>query len=313
MKKLISLLLVLMLAGTAFAELTFTTGGAAGTYYAFGGVLAKYVSENTDLDITAVTSGGSQDNIERLDMGMADLAFSQSDVAYCIYNGIRYEDYLDDPITGFSALAALYDETVQLITTDPEIKSMADLKGKSVSIGDMGSGVYYNALDYLAAYDMTVEDIKPQYLSFADSADSLKDGKIVAAFVVAGAPTPAVVDLCATKEVYLVNVDDEHIAKLSEINGAYTKCIIPAGTYSGIDTDTVTVSVKAIVLAGENITDDEAYAIVSTIFENKEAISQAHAKGEALDLEYAAVCGLPYHKGAAKYFAEKGITVEVAE
>ena len=230
-------------------------------------------------------------------------------VAYYAYNGIRFEQYEGAPITSFKALAALYNETVQLVTCNPEIKSMDDLRGKNVSIGAAGSGVYFNAMDFLAAYDMTEEDINPQYLSFADSAEALKDGKIDAAFVVAGAPTTAVVDLCATKGAYLVGCDEEHIAKLKELNGAYTECVIPAGTYEGIDEDVTTVAVKAIIIANADVTDEEAYTIVSTIFENTEAIAAAHAKGLELNLEYASECGLPYAAGAAKYFAEKGITV----
>lgn len=295
------------------AELTFTTGGTAGTYYAFGGVLAQYISDHSDVQVTAVAGEGSAANIDMLDMGYAQLGFVQSDVAYYAANGIRFEQYEGNPVTSFTALAALYNETVQLVTCDPEIKSMDDLRGKNVSIGAAGSGVYFNAMDFLAAYDMTEADINPQYLSFGDSAEALRDGKIDAAFVVAGAPTVAVVDLCATKGAYLVGLDDEHVAKLKEINGAYTECIIPAGTYDGIDTDTKTVAVKAIIIANGDVTDDEAYTIVSTIFENAADITTQHAKGAELDLNYAAECGLNYHPGAAKYFAEKGITVKTAE
>lgn len=316
MKKLLSLVIALMLVfscASALAELTFTTGGTAGTYYAFGGVLAQYISDHSDVQVTAVAGEGSAANIDMLDMGYAQLGFVQSDVAYYAANGIRFEQYEGNPVTSFTALAALYNETVQLVTCDPEIKSMDDLRGKNVSIGAAGSGVYFNAMDFLAAYDMTEADINPQYLSFGDSAEALRDGKIDAAFVVAGAPTVAVVDLCATKGAYLVGLDDEHIAKLKELNGAYTECIIPAGTYDGIDTDTKTVAVKAIIIANGDVTDDEAYTIVSTIFENAADITAQHAKGAELDLNYAAECGLNYHPGAAKYFAEKGITVKTAE
>ena len=73
------------------------------------------------------------------------------------------------------------------------------------------------------------------------------------------------------------------------------------------------MAVKAIIIANSDVTDEEAYTIVSTIFENKDEIAAAHAKGAELDLEYASECGLPYHPGAAKYFAEKGITVKTAE
>ncbi len=314
MKKILSLIIVLTLALScvaALAELSFGTGGEAGTYYAFGTVLAQYISENAQLPITAVTSGGSADNIDNLDAGLRQLGFTQNDVASYALNGIRLYD--GEPITSFTALAALYDETVQLVTVNPEIKSVADLKGKVVSIGAAGSGVYFNALDFLAAYDMTEDDIVPQYLSFKDSAEQLKDAKIDAAFVVAGAPTTAVTDLSIARQVYLVSLSDENIAKLQEISPAYSKTIIPAGTYDGIDEDIVTVGVKATIIANDQVTEDEAYAIVSTIFENKDAIAQQHAKGLELDLEYASSCGLPYHAGAAKYFAEKGIEVETAD
>ena len=316
MKKTLAILLALVMTiacASAMAELTFTTGGTSGTYYAFGGVLAQYVSDHTDVAITAVAGEGSAANIDMLNMHFAQLGFVQSDVAYYAYNGIRFEQYEGSPITSFTALAALYNETVQVVTCNPEIKSIEDLRGKNVSIGAAGSGVYFNAMDFLAAYDMTEADIVPQYLSFADSAEALKDGKIDAFFCVAGAPTTAVVDICTTKGAYLVGVDEEHIAKLKEMNGAYTECTIPAGTYDGIDEDVTTVAVKAIIIANEDVTEEEAYTIVSTIFENKDEIAAAHAKGAELDLEYASECGLPYHAGAAKYFAEKGIEVKTAE
>ena len=194
MKKLIALLLslALVLAMTsALADgLTFTTGGTAGTYFAFGTVLANYVSNNSDVAVTAVAGTGSADNIDALDIEDAQLGFVQNDVANYALNGIRFEQYEGAPIDTFTALCALYTETVQLVTCNPDIKSVEDLKGKNVSIGSQGSGVYFNAMDFFAAYDMTEADINPQYLSFGDSAEALKNGKIDAAFVVAGAPRP---------------------------------------------------------------------------------------------------------------------------
>ena len=316
MKKTLAILLALVMmlgCASALAELTFTTGGTSGTYYAFGNVLAQYITNNSEVAVTAVAGNGSAANIDLLDLGDAQLGLVQNDVANYAYNGIRFEQYEGMPVDTFTALAALYDETVQLVTCNPEIKSMEDLRGKNVSIGSQGSGVYFNALDFLAAYGMTEEDIVPQYLSFGDSAEALKDGKIDAAFVVAGAPTPAVTDLCTTKGAYLVSLDDAAIAKLQEINSAYSKAVIPAGTYEGIDTDSTTVAIKATIIANADVSEEDAYTIVSTIFENAADIAVAHAKGAELDLAYASECGLPYHAGAAKYFAEKGITVQVAE
>ncbi len=315
MKKMLALVLALMMILTcsAMAELTFTTGGTSGTYYAFGNVLAQYITNNSDVAVTAVAGNGSAANIDLLDIGDAQLGFVQNDVANYAYNGIRFEQYEGMPVDTFTALAALYAETVQIVTCNPEIKTVEDLRGKNVSIGSAGSGVYFNALDFLAAYGMTEADINPQYLSFGDSSEALKDGKIDAAFVVAGAPTPAVTDLCTTKGAYLVSLDDEAIAKMQEINPSYAKAVIPAGTYEGIDVDVATVAIKATIIANADITEEDAYTIVSTIFENAAAITEAHAKGAELDLAYASECGLPYHAGAAKYFAEKGITVQVAE
>lgn len=208
--------------------LTFGTGGDTGTYYAYGGVLASYVSSNTDLIVTAVTSGGSQANIEDLAAGNVQLAFVQSDVMSYGYNGERL---FDSKVEGFSTVAALYMEQVQIVTTNPDIKSVSDLKGKTVSIGAAGSGVYFNALDVLESYGMQESDISAVYQSFGDSADSLKDGKIDAAFIVAGAPTPAIIDLATAGPVYLVSLDDEHTSALLESSPYYSAYTVPAGTY----------------------------------------------------------------------------------
>ena len=316
MKKLIamllSLLMVFAMTGALADGLTFTTGGTAGTYYAYGTVLATYVSNNSDVQVTAIAGTGSADNIDALDLEVAQLGFVQNDVANYAYNGIRFERYDGKPIKSFTAVAALYTETVQLVTCNPDIKSVADLKGKNVSIGSSGSGVYFNAMDFLAAYDMTEADINPQFLSFGDSAEALKDGKIDAAFVVAGAPTPAVTDLATSKGTYLISLDEEHVKKLQEISPVYAVSVIPAGTYAGQEADVMTVGVKATIIANGQVTDEQAYTLVKTIFDGKDAITESHAKGADLDLEYASTCGLPYHPGAAKFFAEKGITVEVA-
>ena len=302
--------MVLSSCGSKGGNLTFTTGGETGTYYGFGTVLAGQISDKTDTTVTAIVGAGSKGNIEAMDLGDAQMGLVQSDVMAYAYEGTSL---FDKKIESFSTVAALYMEQVQIVTLNPDIKTVADLKGKNVSIGSSGSGVYFNALDFLAGYGMTEADIVPQYLSFGDSAEALKDGKIDAAFVVAGAPTPAVTDLCTTKGAYLINLDDAAIAKMQEINPSYAKAVIPAGTYEGIDEDVTTVAIKATIIANSEVSEDDAYTIVSAIFENAAAITEAHAKGAELDLAYASECGLPYHAGAAKYFAEKGITVQTAE
>ena len=216
-------------AGTgASRSLRFVTGGESGTYYAFGSVIAQHASNNAGVKVVGLVGNGSQANIQELADGTADFAFCQSDVMAYAYNGTNL---FDAKVEGFSTVAALYMEQVQIVTTNPAIKTVADLAGKSVSIGGPGSGGYVNAIDVLGAYGLTESDIKPTYQSFGDSADALKNGQIDAAFIVAGAPTTAVTDLATTKDTYLVSLDDEHIDKLLESSDYYTKTVIAKDVY----------------------------------------------------------------------------------
>ena len=216
-------------AGTGDSRnLRFVTGGESGTYYAFGSVIAQHASNNAGVSVVGLVGNGSQANIQELADGTADLAFCQSDVMAYAYNGTNL---FDAKVEGFSTVAALYMEQVQIVTTNPDIKTVADLAGKAVSIGAPGSGVYFNAIDVLGAYGLTENDIKPTYQSFGDSADALKNGQIDAAFIVAGAPTTAVTDLATTKDTYLVSLDDEHIATLLETSDYYTKTVIAKDVY----------------------------------------------------------------------------------
>ena len=191
------------------------------------------------------------------------------------------------------------------------IKSIADLKGKTVSIGSSGSGVYYNAIDVLGAYGLTEDDITPTYQSFGDSVDALQDGKIDAAFVVAGAPTVAVSTLASSRDVHLVSIDDEHIDTLIASSPYYSAYTIDSSVY-GTDEDCQTVAIAAVVIARDDVSDDAAYDVISTIFNDREAIAASHNKGNELDLAFASsITNVPYHPGAAAYYAEQGITVPV--
>ena len=265
------------------SKLTFTTGGEAGTYYGFGSVLAQKVSEVTSTSVTAITSGGSAANIDALDMGDAQLGFSQSDVLAYAYEGTRTFEELG-AIQSFSIVAPLYMEQVQIVTLNPDIKTVADLAGKAVSIGAAGSGVYFNAIDLLGAYGLTEDDIKPTYQSFGDSVEALQDGQIDAAFVVAGAPTTAVTSLSATNQVYLVSLDDEHIDALLESSPYYAKAVIPAETY-GMPEDAVTVAIGAVVLASNDVADVDVYNFLCGVFENLEDLAKVHDKANELSLE----------------------------
>ena len=315
MKKLITAVLALAIVLTlaacsaGSAKMTMGTGGTSGTYYAFGGVLGQYIKNNANIDVTVVSTDGSKANIQGIDAGDYQLATVQSDVMAYAWDGTRaFEE--DGKVDSFRVVAGLYAESVQLVTMDPEIKSVADLKGKAVSIGAPGSGVYFNAIDVLAAAGLTEADIKPQYLSFADSADGLKDNKIDAAFIVAGAPTAAITELCTTNDAFLVPIDGDVAAKMMQDSPFYTAYTIPAGTYKGQDADVTTVTVKATLIVSADASEDAVYNLTKAIFDNTDAIAAENGKGAELSIENA-TSGMtaPFHPGAAKYFAEKGANV----
>ena len=293
-------------------QVTMGTGGESGTYYAFGGVLSTIIGQASQIGVTVVSTGGSKDNIVSMDSGIYQLATVQSDVMSYAYEGTNtFEE--DGAIKSFNVVGALYPETVQMVTVDKSIASVADLKGKSVCVGDVGSGTYYNTIDVLAAYDMTIKDVTPVYQSFGDSTESLKDGKIDAAFLCAGEPTTAVVELAASTPVFLISIDEEHMDKLLKACPYYSEYTIPAGTYEGFDEDTTTITVKCTLICSADLDEDLVYAITKIIFEAKDAITELHDKGSKLDLEFAtADITVPFHPGAAKYFAEKGIEVKTA-
>lgn len=316
MKRIFSLLLVLamilsLVACGGSTTMTMGTGSPTGTYYAYGGIIGQYITNNAGINVNAVSTGGSKDNIQGIDVGDYQLGTVQSDVMHYAWNGTRsFEE--DGKVETFRTVAGLYAEAVQLVTVNPDIKSVADLKDKKVSIGAPGSGVFFNAMDVLAAAGLSEKDIKPQYQNFDESADALKDGKIDAAFIVAGAPTPAITELSMTNDnVRIVPIDGDIAEKLMKDNTFYSVYKIPAETYKNQTEEITTVTVKATLIVSAHASEDDVYNLTAAIFDNIEAIAKEHAKGAELSLENA-TDGLtvPFHAGAAKYFKEKNIDVE---
>ncbi len=299
--------------GSGSSRMMFGTGGTAGTYYAYGGVLAQYMKNYADVRVTAVSTGGSKVNIQSIQDGDYQLGFAQTDVLTYAWEGTRAFES-DGATHDFRVLGCLYAETVQLFTMNPEIKSVADLKGKSVSIGAAGSGVYFNALDVLEGAGLSLADIKPQYQSFEDSKESMKDGKIDAAFVVAGAPTTAITELATTNGVYLVNIDGELRDDIIDASPYYAPYQIPAGTYPGQDEPIETITVEATLVVSANVDDDTVYNLTAALFDHADDIAIENSKGAELSLDTATrITTVPYHEGAAKYYAEHGYKVSTEE
>ena len=281
------------------------TGGSTGTYYGVGSGMCTVLNPiiGDVLNMTATSTGASKENVQGITDDKYQLAILQSDVLTYAHNG---QDMFEEPETDALWVAGLYNETVQ-ITARGGITDVSELAGKTVCVGDRGSGTEFNARQVLEAYGMTTADITATNGSFGDAANDLKDGKIDAAFVVAGAPTVAITTLATAKDTYLVGLDDEHIAKLQESSPYYEEYIIPEGTYEGVP-ETKTVAVVATVIARDDVSEEDVYNICYTIFENMDNL--AHDKAGELDVEFASgVTAVPYHAGAAKYFAEKGFDV----
>ncbi|MBQ8767167.1 MAG: TAXI family TRAP transporter solute-binding subunit [Clostridia bacterium] len=285
------------------------TGGTTGTYYGFCNVISSVLKEKTGAQLTIQSSGASKANILDIDDGIVDMAIVQNDVMDYAYNGTSLFEN-DGAITSFSTLGAVYAEVCQIVArADSGIKTVADLKGKKVSVGDSGSGVEFNAQQILGAYDITFEDIDKQNLSFQASADALKDGKIDAFFCTAGAPTVAITDLSTTTGIVLVEIDAEHLAKLQKDYGFYAAYTVPAGTYNGLDKDATTVAVKATFIVSNDLSEETVYQLTKAIYENKD--NYVHDKAKEMSLEYAvSSISVPFHPGAEKYYKEVGAIAE---
>lgn len=281
------------------------TGGSTGTYYGFCNVISSLLKEKTGANLMIQSSGASKANILGVDDGEVDMAIVQNDVMDYAYTGTSlFEDVGE--IKSFSTLGAAYAEVCQIVAkADSGIKTVADLKGKKVSVGDSGSGVEFNAQQILGAYGVTFDDIDKQNLSFQASADALKDGKIDAFFCTAGAPTVAITDLATTTGIVLVEIDAEHLAALQKDYGFYAEYKVPAGTYKGIDTEVSTVAVKATFIVSNTLDEETVYQLTKAIYEN--AGEYAHEKAAEMTLEYAvSSISVPFHPGAERYFKEVG-------
>jgi len=282
------------------------TGGTTGTYYAYGSALAQILSEKTSIPIPVQSTGASRANIQLIQTGEVEIAIVQNDVMDYAWKGVDL--FAGEKYSGFSSMAGLYAEACQIVANPASgIKSIADLKGKNVSVGDAGSGVEFNARQILEAYGLTFTDIGKQNLGFGPSADALRDNKIDAFFCVAGAPTPAIVDLATSKEIVLLEIDEAHAAQLIQKYPFYTRFPLPAGSYRGMSAQVMTVAIKATFIVSTKLSEDTVYKLTKALFENKAAIQAAHAKGNELSTSYAVEgISVPFHPGAAKYFREVG-------
>lgn len=311
--KISTLILVsaMMLAGcskNAKKDYILATGGTGGTYYPFGGAIANiWNTKIENMNVTAQATGASAENLRLINKGEAEYAIVQNDVMDYAYNGTDL--FAGEKLANIMTIGTLYPEVVQIaVSKDSGIKSVADFKGKRISVGDAGSGVEFNAKQIMEGYGLTFDDIKKSNLSFKESAEGIQNGTLDGCFVTAGVPNAALQELAFTAGLTLVPVDGEAAKKICEKYGYYTQTTIPGGTYKGTDDDTPALAIKATLAVSSKLDEQTVYEMTKALFENLDELATAHAKGKEVSAK-AAVTGVsvPFHPGAKKYFKEIGL------
>ena len=289
---------------------TMGTGDTEGSYYAFGNLLAAHMSDAAEVNVDVVSTDGSVANINGINDGLYQLGLAQADIMSYAWDGIL-SFARDGEVKSFRAIGGLYEEALQIVTLDETIQNVDDLRGKTVSVGGESSGVAINAMNVLDVYGLrTGEDIQTVNLSFADSVAAMKEGTIDAAFIVSGAPTNVVEDLFAAEDVHLVNIDADKVAELQQLYPYYNKHVILSGTYTGLDQDVTTVSIQATMIVSADMSEEDVYNLTEGIYDNVENVSAILPRAIDMSVENGTTgISVPFHPGAAKYYAEYGFTV----
>jgi uncharacterized protein len=307
----------LALTGAAQAQekysLSIATGGTGGVYYPLGGGMANILSKYVPgLQATAEVTGGSVDNLKLIATGKPYIGFSMADAGQDAYRG---EDKFKGTKVPLRTLMVLYPNRMHVVTIDGiGITKMADLRGKRVSTGSPGSATEVMGFRVIEAAGLDKDrDMKRERLGVAESVNALKDRKIDAFFWVGGLPTAAVTDLANTPGIKIKLIDHaEAVAAMNKKYGPlYIEDVIPKATYRGMDADNRQATVWNILVSHENLNNQTAYNIVKTIFDKREDMIAVHKEAENFKLENqkAAASPIPFHPGAVKFFAERGVRI----
>jgi hypothetical protein len=316
-KAAVAVLLMLGVATAAEAQQrqwVIATGGTGGVYYPLGGGLANILGKTLpNTTATAQVTGGSVDNLRLLGAKKADIAFTQVDAAWDAVNG---RDKFAGGKLDIKALAVLYPNHMHVVTISTTgIKSVAAMKGRRVSTGSTGSAteVFANRVLEAAGLDHA-KDIRKERLGVAESVNAVKDGKIEAFFWVGGLPTAAVTDLAATPNTKIALIDFSDLtAKMNAKYGPlYSETVIPKTTYKGMDADNKNNAVWNILAVNGATSEAQAYEITKTLFDKQADLALVHAEGKNFShkVQTKANAGIPFHAGAIKFLAEKGVKLD---
>jgi uncharacterized protein len=308
----LGLLVGLGLAVAAQAQnISIATGGTGGVYYPMGGGLAAVLSKYVPgMQATAEVTGGSVDNLKLIGSGKPYVAFTMSDAAQ---DALKGDDKFKGNKVNVRTLMVLYPNRMHVVALDGKgINKFSDLKGKRVSTGSPGSATEVMAFRLIEAAGMDKDkDLKRERLGAAESVNAMKDGKIDAFFWVGGLPTAAVSDLANTPGNKIKMIDHAELvpAMNKKYGNLYVQDVIPKSTYKGMETDNHQATVQNILVAADSMDEKTAYNIVKAIFDHKADIVAVHKEAENFKLENQKkdATPIPWHPGAVKYFAEKGI------
>lgn len=286
------------------------TGGTSGVYYPMGVALSKIYSEALpDAKVQVQSTKASVENLNLLQQGKGEIGFSLGNSVKLAAEG-NADAGFNAPLDKLRGIAAIYPNYIQIVASaDSGITTLADLKGKSVSVGAPKSGTELNARAILAAAGMSYDDLgKVEYLPFAESVELMKNRQLDATLQSAGLGVASLKDLSTSIPITVVSVP----ADVAETLGApYTAGEIPAGTYEGQDEAVTTVAVRNYLVTSDAVSDDVAYAMTKAMFENLDEMKAAHAAANAIDVQNALQgMPIPVHPGAQKYYDEVGVKAE---
>lgn len=282
---------------------TIATGGASGPYNIIGTSLAEIYAKTFGVNAKTQTTGASVENVNLLTKGKVDMVLALSDV---VTNAVEGTEDFKEPITNIQQVAVLYPNVIQIVASEKSgIKNIEDLKGKRVAVGDQGSGTEVNARTLLEGFGITYDDVKVDYLGFADAADAMKAGKIEAAFFSSGLPNSSLLELEQGIKLQLVTINQDKLKKIIETKPYFKSFEIPAGTY-GNDAAIPTTAVMNALLIRSDISEDDGYKLTKALFENLDGLKNAHQAANDISLETAQEGMVaPIHPGAKKYYDEQ--------
>ncbi|MEP6836907.1 MAG: TAXI family TRAP transporter solute-binding subunit, partial [Bradyrhizobium sp.] len=282
------------------------TGGTSGVYYPLGVAIGKIYSDKIPNVKTQVqATKASVENLILLQQGRGEIAFTLGDSLKAAWEGDE-EAGFKTKMDKLRTIGAIYPNYIQIVATaDSGIKTLADLKGKSLSVGAPKSGTELNSRAILAAAGMTYKDIgKVEYLPFAESVDLMKNRQLAATLQSAGLGVASLKDLSTSTEITVVSVPK---ATVDKIGPPFVAVTIPANTYTGQDKDVPTAAVINYLVTSSAVSDDLAYQMTKLVYESLPELANSHAAGKEIKLETAANGSpVPLHPGAIRYYKEKG-------